>query len=71
MMTDFRALCAELVNELQDRKDHDGCYSWPEDDPEQDLIERARAALADEVAREEPPYEETRRRFLCNQIWQW
>jgi hypothetical protein len=44
-MTDtFRALCAELANYLQGRKDLE--CGWGEEDPEQDLLDRARAALA-------------------------
>jgi hypothetical protein len=43
-MTDFRALCAELVPCLQGRKDDE--YGWPGPDPEQELLDRARAALA-------------------------
>jgi hypothetical protein len=37
--TDFRALCAELASQLQGRKD-DEC-GWPEEDPEQDLLDSA------------------------------
>ena len=44
-MTDtFRALCAELANHLQGRKELE--CGWGEEDPEQDLLDRARAALA-------------------------
>jgi hypothetical protein len=43
-MTDYRALCAELANHLQGRKDLE--CGWPGEDPEQDLLDRARAALA-------------------------
>ncbi len=43
-MTDFRALCAELANYLQGRKDLE--CGWGEEDPEQDLLDRTRAALA-------------------------
>jgi len=43
-MTDYKALCAELANYLQGRKDLE--YGWPGEDPEQDLLDRARAALA-------------------------
>jgi hypothetical protein len=41
--TDFRALCAELASQLQGRKDDE--YGWPGEDPEQDLLDRAWAAL--------------------------
>ena len=44
MSTDFRALCAELASYLQGRKDLE--YGWPGEDPEQDLIARTYAALA-------------------------
>jgi hypothetical protein len=44
MSTDYRALCAELANHLQGRKDLE--CGWPGEDPEQDLLDRARAALA-------------------------
>jgi hypothetical protein len=40
----FRALCAELANYLQGRKDLE--CGWGEEDPEQDLLDRTRAALA-------------------------
>ena len=43
-MTDFRALCAELVPYLQGRKDDE--YGWPGLDPEHELLDRARDALA-------------------------
>jgi hypothetical protein len=45
MSTDFRALCAELANHLQGRKDLE--CGWPGEDPEQDLLDRARTALAE------------------------
>ena len=60
-MTDtFRALCAELANHLQGRKDLE--CGWPGEDPEQDLLDRARTALAqsEPVA---PTDEELSRRF--------
>jgi hypothetical protein len=41
---DYKALCAELANHLQGRKDLE--CGWPGEDPEQDLLDRARAALA-------------------------
>jgi hypothetical protein len=44
MTTDFRALCAELANHLQGRKDLE--CGWPGEDPEQDLLDRTRTALA-------------------------
>jgi hypothetical protein len=44
MSTDYRALCAELANHLQGRKDLE--CGWPGEDPEQDLLDRARTALA-------------------------
>jgi hypothetical protein len=44
MSTDYKALCAELANYLQGRKDLE--CGWGEEDPEQDLLDRARAALA-------------------------
>jgi hypothetical protein len=44
MSTDYKALCAELANHLQGRKDLE--YGWPGEDPEQDLLDRARTALA-------------------------
>jgi hypothetical protein len=40
----FRALCAELAACLQGRKDLE--CGWPGEDPEQELLDRARAALA-------------------------
>jgi hypothetical protein len=43
-MTNYKALCAELANHLQGRKDLE--CGWPGEDPEQDLLDRARAALA-------------------------
>jgi hypothetical protein len=43
-MTDFRALCAELAACLQGRKDLE--CGWPGEDPEQELLDRARAVLA-------------------------
>ena len=43
-MTDYKALCAELANHLQGRKDLE--CGWPGEDPEQDLLDRARTALA-------------------------
>jgi hypothetical protein len=43
-MTTFRAMCAELANYLQGRKDLE--CGWGEEDPEQDLIDRACAELA-------------------------
>jgi hypothetical protein len=44
-MTDtFRELCAELANHLQGRKDLE--CGWPGEDPEQDLLDRALALLA-------------------------
>ena len=42
-MADFRALCAELAGCLQGRKDLE--CGWPGEDPEQDLLDRARAML--------------------------
>jgi hypothetical protein len=44
MSTDYKALCAELANHLQGRKDLE--CGWPGEDPEQDLLDRARAELA-------------------------
>jgi hypothetical protein len=44
MTTDFRALCAELANYLQGRKDLE--CGWGEEDSEQDLLDRTRTALA-------------------------
>ena len=44
MSTDYRALCAELANHLQSRKDLE--CGWPGEEPEQDLLDRARTALA-------------------------
>jgi len=44
MSTDFRALCAELANHLQGRKDLE--CGWPGEDPEQDLLDRTHARLA-------------------------
>jgi hypothetical protein len=41
----FRALCAGLASYLQARKDLE-CGWWPGEDPEQELLDRARAALA-------------------------
>lgn len=41
---DWRGLCEELANHLQGRKDRE--IGWPGEDPEQDLIDRAREALA-------------------------
>jgi hypothetical protein len=41
---DFRALCAELASYLQGRKDNE--CGWPDEDPEQDLLDRARILLA-------------------------
>jgi len=60
-MADFRALCAELADYLQGRKDLE--YGWPGEDPEQDLLDRARAALA-QAEPQGPTDEELHRLWL-------
>jgi hypothetical protein len=43
-MTNWKARCAELANHLQGRKDLE--YGWWGEDPEQDLLDRTSAELA-------------------------
>jgi len=56
MMTDFRALCAELADAYLRTLEHINNSTWlgyePSDDP---LLQRARASLADEPAAPAPP----------------
>ena len=56
MMTDFRALCAELADAYLRTLEHINNSTWlgyePSDDP---LLQRARASLADEPPEPAPP----------------
>ena len=56
MTTDFRALCAELADAYLRTLEHINNSTWlgyePSDDP---LLQRARAALADEPPEPAPP----------------
>ena len=74
-MTDFRALCAELLQAMDEITEYEIVdWGYVKSKPlkmADKSMEEARAALDEPVVGEEPTDEEIYRRFLGNQIWQW